>query len=295
MITGAVSEIQRFSLHDGPGIRTTVFFKGCQLRCQWCHNPETLSSEKEILRYKNKCTGCGICATMCPAGINVYDKKCVRCGKCIDSCPSGALKLAGNYMSVEDVVNEILEDDVFYGTSGGVTLSGGEPILQTEFAGAVLKECRHLGINTAIETNLAYPWLLLDSLLPSLDIVIFDMKIWDNEKHIKYTGRSNREILDNIKKLGGTLMRVIVRTPLIKGINDTDEDIEPIAEFLSNIENIEYYELLEYHVLGNEKYPALGLPAPAFTAPDRNVVNDLSKSILKYPLKLMINGERIES
>jgi len=295
MITGAVSEIQRFSLHDGPGIRTTVFFKGCQLRCQWCHNPETLSSEKEILRYENKCAGCGICTTMCPAGVNVYDKKCVRCGKCVDSCPSGALKLAGNYISVEDVVSEILEDDVFYGTSGGVTLSGGEPVLQAEFAGAVLKECRHLGINTAIETNLAYPWLLLDSLLPSLDIVIFDIKIWDNEKHIKYTGRSNREILDNIKKLGGTSTRIIARTPLIKGVNDADEDIGPIAGFLSNIENIEYYELLEYHVLGNEKYPALGLPAPAFTAPDRNVVNDLSKSILKYPLKLMINGERIES
>lgn len=294
MSSGIITEIQRFSLHDGPGIRTTVFFKGCQLRCKWCHNPETISTAKEIMWYKNKCRSCGICKTVCPEKRG-RTESCLHCGKCVDSCPAGALGKAGRGITAEDVVTEILEDVEFYGKEGGVTLSGGEPVLQNEFAAAILEQCKKHNINTAIETNLSYPWEMIEKLLDHLDMIIFDIKIWDNEKHMKYTGKGNHEILDNIKKLDKYGKRLIARTPLLKGVNDLTKPIEPIAVFLSKIKNIEYYELLTYHFLGNEKYTALGLETPDFLPPENEALKKLSETLLKYPLKLLINGERIES
>jgi len=253
---GVVTDIQRFSLDDGPGIRTTVFLKGCGLRCAWCHNPETWSPRRQLMRGP-ACRGCGACASVVPAGD----------AACLERCPTGALDVAGAVMRVDEVLAEVLEDRDFYGADGGVTLSGGEPVRQHAFAAALLAACRRAGVHTAIETGLAYPWARLAALLPALDLVIFDIKLWDAARHRRYTGRTNRQILANARRLGETGIPLIARTPVIAGINDCPREIAAIAEFLRQLPNLIGYELLPCHPLGADKYRALGLAPPAFDAP----------------------------
>ena len=266
MKSGLITDIQRFSLNDGPGIRTTVFFKGCNMRCEWCHNPETICHQKEIMFYESKCIGCGKCFEICPAGIHkavdgihVIDReKCTLCGKCVENCYAEALVFSAKEMTSDEIISEILQDKVYYEESGGgVTLSGGEVTCQKELALEIVKMCKKNGIKTAVETNLLMPFESIKELLSSLDLIMFDIKIFDNDKHKKHTGVSNTAILENAKKLDELGIPYIVRTPLIPGITDSEENITSIAEFLEPCKNLLYYELLNFNPLGESKYKSL--------------------------------------
>ncbi len=252
-IKAIVTEIERTSFEDGPGLRTVVFFKGCPLRCIWCHNPECISKEKEILSYPEKCIGCGLC-----------DKGCF----------SGAKVVCGKAMTDREIMNEILLDKSYYGENGGVTFSGGEPMLHTEMLKSLIKKCKQEGIKTAIETSLC---IFDEKILGDIDYIMADFKIWDNQSHIKYVGIDNSIIKENFKRLDGLGVPFLVRTPIIPEINGKREEIEAISEFLRGFKNIVGYELLPYHPLGVSKQKALGIKSVEFTVPDDSLMEDLGK------------------
>lgn len=262
-----ICDIQRFSLNDGPGIRTTVFMKGCPLSCKWCHNPEAIRPQPEILFYPLKCAGCRACVAACPTGARSYisiapdRERCVGCGACASACYTGALALSGRDLSVQEVMDEVVQDAPYYRRSGGgVTLSGGECLMQPELSGQILKACREQGIATALETCLQVRYEALEALLPLLDLVMLDVKLAGAEEHRTWTGASNDLILENLKKLAQTGMPLIIRTPVIPGVNDTAAQIAAIARIVRDIKSLEYYELLNYNPLGESKYEALGIP-----------------------------------
>lgn len=246
---GKIFDIQRFSIYDGPGIRTNVFFKGCNLRCLWCHNPESQSAKNQLLFYQNKCVGCGKCAEICN---KTFTDECTACGKCAEVCAHDARKISGRKISADEVVAEVIKDIEFYKTSGGgVTLSGGEPLLQPEFAAEILKKCKEHGIHTAIETAADVPWKSLEAVLPYLDLVLCDIKAVDEQNHIRCTGVSNKRILENADKLKESSVEVVFRTPVVPSYNE--DEIEDIAKFCSPCA----YEILAYHSTGCGKYTAL--------------------------------------
>ncbi len=278
---GIVFDIQRFSVHDGPGIRTSVFLKGCSLRCFWCHNPESIRPKPEIQFVAENCIACGECLLICPdaarsvndAGEIVYSRQqCQVCGTCVETCFAGATLLVGQEMAVTEVMNEIMADRQFYDTSdGGVTLSGGEPVLQKAFTLAVLSRCQAEGIHTAIETAGNYHWSDLEALLPHIDLVMMDLKQLDPQAHRAATGVSNERILENARHLADTHLPVWFRTPVIPTVNDTPEAISAIATFVHELVDrraettngsgpapIEL-ELLMFHQLASDKYRSLGL------------------------------------
>jgi pyruvate formate lyase activating enzyme len=264
---GTITEIQRFSVHDGPGIRTTVFFKGCNLRCFWCHNPETHRPEPELQLQLERCIACGACFAVCETGAHqmvdgerVFERaKCVACGRCAQECYAEALTLVGRRVDVAEVMREVLADRPFYANSGGgVTLSGGEPLLQPAFCEALLTACRKEGIHTAVETAANVPWERIKALLPLLDLVMLDIKVLDETLHREATGVGNERILANVERLGTTDKPLIVRTPVIPGVNDTQDAIAAIARFASRLPNLVYYELLPFHPMAASKYDSLG-------------------------------------
>lgn len=264
---GIVTDIQRFSLKDGPGIRTTVFLQGCNMACAWCHNPETISRRPKLMYYENNCIRCGKCLDVCPAGalsireneIAIDRTKCLGCGTCAGICFPGALVLSGKTMDSEQVLKQILEDQAYYQNSGGgVTLSGGEVLMQLEFARELLSRCKEAGISTAIESNMNTEWSTVEALLPVVDIVMCDIKLMEEEAHKKWTGVSNRRILENIQNLAQRKIPMIVRTPVIPGVNRSEEAIGAIADHLSRLQgNLMYYELLNFNPLGDAKYKGL--------------------------------------
>ena len=261
---GILTAIQRFSLHDGPGIRSTVFFKGCDLRCAWCHNPETLRVEPEVLYYRSKCVGCGACAQVCPShtvegGKMVYDRAaCADHGACAQVCFSGALEVCGREYTVQEVLREVMQDVDYYAQSGGgVTLSGGEVLLQPQFAGELLAALHREGVHTAIETNLSVDFSVLEALLPDLDLILCDLKLWDEDAHRRWTGAGNARIRENLTRLPDTGKPFIVRTPVIPGVNDNEAEIAAIAGFVGRLPGLAYYELLNFNPLGGSKYQAL--------------------------------------
>jgi pyruvate formate lyase activating enzyme len=265
---GVVTDIQRFSLHDGPGIRTTVFLKGCDLRCAWCHNPETLRPGPEIRFLPDRCLGCGACAAACPNGAQGSEgrrrifrrDRCVACGRCARACYAGALAAVGRELDAAAVLDEVLEDAAFYRNSGGgLTLSGGEPLVQPEFAGELLRRAKAAGLHTAIETNLAAPWERVEPLLPFVDLVMADLKLMDAAAHRAWTGSPNDQILENARRLARESRPLVVRTPVVPGVNDAPEAIGAIADFARTLPALAAYELLPYHPLGLGKYRSLGL------------------------------------
>ena len=265
---GLISDMQRFSIHDGPGIRTTVFFKGCNLRCFWCHNPETLALRPELQLYLDRCIGCGACFAACRHGAHVLRddqhvflrELCRGCGACAETCYAQALVLVGTWMTVAEVMAEVLRDAPFYATSGGgVTLSGGEPLLQPAFAAALLAACRAEGLHTAIETAAQLPWERLAAVLPLTDLVMMDIKHLDPARHRAATGADNARILANARRLGAAGVPLIVRTPIVPGVNDTEEDVAAIAAFASALPPLLYYELLPFHPMAAGKYDSLGM------------------------------------
>lgn len=268
-MNGIVLNIQRFSTHDGPGVRTTVFFKGCTNACAWCHNPESIRLRPEVQVFPDRCIGCGRCLEVCPAhaheqvdGRKVYHREwCQQCGRCVEECFAGALVMAGKRMEVEEVVAQVMADAPYYRHSqGGVTFSGGEPVAQHEFLLALLQQCKGRGVHTAIETAGNYRWALLEALLPCTDLVMYDLKVFDPLLHRQYVGAGCERVRENLAKLGATGWPLILRTPVVGGVNDTVEEIAGIARFIADFPGLRYYELLPYHRLGNAKRRSLGLP-----------------------------------
>ncbi len=287
---GHLFNIQRFSLDDGPGIRTVVFFKGCNQACPWCHNPESLSPQPQVLRKDSLCTRCGRCETVCPQGAVSHDEtgfftdhaKCVRCGRCIDLCPSDALLLAGYDRTVDEVLHLICKDREFYQRSGGgVTFSGGEPAVQSEFLLECLQACRDEGIQTAIETNGNYPLELTARLSPLLDYVMVDLKHTDDEKHRRFTGASNRQSLASIQYYLAHNVTDL-RVPVIPSFNDTAAELQSILDFARK-SGAQKVTLLPYHTFGISKYTNLSMPytldrEPLSVAGVQELVNTLHLS-----------------
>jgi len=278
--SGMIFDIQRFSVHDGPGIRTTIFLKGCPLRCFWCHNPEGIDKRPAVQFYPSRCINCGACVNAClngaqrwQNGTRVYEReRCTACGRCVETCFAEALVLSGRQLTVEQVMEEALRDRAFYVSSGGgVTLSGGEPVMQSRFARAVLERCKREGLHTAIETAGYCRWDALAALLPVTDLVMMDVKHLDPARHLAATGVSNAPILDNARRLARTDRPIVFRVPIVPSVNNTPEAIDAIASFVRSLMEVRErdnrgvgsaemrLELLQFHRLAADKYRSLGL------------------------------------
>ena len=301
MTTGLITHIQRFSLHDGPGIRTVVFLKGCQLRCAWCHNPETLSPKPEIQTYPGRCIGCLACVDVCEHNarrtienrIRFDRAQCAGCGRCAEECFSDAIVLTGETWTAEAVVAEAGADKHFYADSGGgLTISGGEPFFQSKFTLEILRLARETGLPTAVETNLAWPQDRIAEALPYLDLIMADLKLIDDEKHRRWTGVSNTDVLANLAFLGREGIPLIVRTPVVAEINDSCEELRATAEFLAGIPSLCYYELLPYHPLGEAKRESLGLNVTEheFTAPKESRMQELADVAAEQGIEVHVGG-----
>lgn len=267
MTTGTVFDVQRFSVHDGPGIRTTVFFKGCPLECWWCHNPESQLQELELMLWEKRCIGCGACLEVCTQGaisrenglISTDRGRCVVCGACVEACYAEARELVGREMTVAQVMAEIERDVPFYDQSGGgVTFSGGEPLAQLDFLLAALRACKRRGIHTALDTCGFAPWEALDAVRKWVDLFLYDLKLMDDADHRKFTGVSNRVILDNLEALSRRGHDVILRVPIVPGINDDDEHVRQIGRFAATLPCLKRVDVLPYHSIAAEKYHRLG-------------------------------------
>jgi pyruvate formate lyase activating enzyme len=262
-----IFDVKKYAVHDGPGIRTTVFFKGCPLRCAWCHNPEGQEAAAEVMVKAARCLpGCRACVKACLPGaitrtrdrLGVDRRKCDGCGACADACPSRAIELAGRRTESADLVTTIFEDAIFHESSGGgVTFSGGEPLMQPDALEEVLAECRRREARTAIDTCGCVPPAVLKRFLGKADLFLYDFKVMDEAKHKRYTGVSNRAILDNLRILAENAQKVNIRIPLIAGVNDDDENIGRTAEFLRSLKIITRISLLPYHNLAEDKYRRL--------------------------------------
>ncbi len=269
-----IFDIQRNSFVDGPGIRTTVFLKGCNLKCAWCHNPESQCFTKQMMFYKSKCTDCGKCKEVCPYNL----EKCDFCGKCVLYCPNNARKICSREISADEVLSEVIKDKMFYNSSnGGVTFSGGECMLQTDFLKEVLKLCKENGIHTAVDTAGCVPWENFVKIMPYTDMFLYDIKCADEEMHKKYTGVSNKLILENLKLLSNEFNgEIIIRIPVIGGVNDNVEEMQKIADLLNEM-HYSKTELLPYHKMGEYKYEALGNKAEQFTVPSKDLIDGFKK------------------
>lgn len=263
-----IFNIQRFSVNDGPGIRTTVFLKGCPLHCRWCHNPESISPRKELMLRQDRCVRCGDCRTLCRNGaigdVNgefvTSREVCLQCGECVELCYSGARELVGEEMTVGEVMEEIERDRVFFNQSGGgVSFSGGEPLLQHEFLLALLQMCKEMGLHTVVDTTGFTTPVILDQVSRCVDLFLYDLKTLDDDKHRKYTGVSNRLIFENLRRLVHGGKEVVLRIPVIPGVNDEPDQVRKIGEFVASLFHIREIQLLPYHQTGIDKYHRLGV------------------------------------
>lgn len=371
-VTGTIFDIKKFSIHDGPGIRTTVFFKGCPLRCVWCHNPEGQSMSAEIMFFTDRCSVCGRCVSVCPNqaiilknadreiarvypdpstilkdgsdghggspgmnsvylnraialeagsaqmetvhhgqamplkdtsrdlnrahGIHTLREKCTACGECVKACPRGAREIAGRVITSDELIDEIMKDVVFYDSSGGgVTFSGGEPLLQPDFLLASLKECKEREIHTAVDTCGFTKWETLSAILPYADLILYDLKCMDADMHFELTGRRNEVILENLMRLSGTHGNVTLRFPLIAGMNDSEENIVSMGEFLSSLKwegNSPRIDVLPYHNTGVGKYERLGrvYGIPHIPRPPDEIVDSVREKLGRFGLKTRVGG-----
>ncbi len=270
MTTGLVFDLKKFAIHDGPGIRTTVFLKGCPLHCLWCHNPESQSREPEISFVPSKCIGCGWCFRSCPAhchvmrdGKHVFDRtNCVRCGICVRECYAQALELVGKPMTVEEVLTEVLKDRPFYEHSGGgMTISGGEPMAQYDFTRELLERAKQEGLHNCLDTSGFALWRQYEKLLPSVDIFLYDLKATDPARHMELTGVPLEPILRNLEALDAAGAETILRCPLVPGVNDDDAHLLAVAAIAEKLRHVREITLHPYHPLGESKLERMGYQA----------------------------------
>ena len=266
-VVANITNISRCSLHDGPGLRTVVYFKGCPMHCMWCHNPETISAKKEIMFRPEKCICCGKCLEVCPDSYRIKDGKidfqrdnCKGCGKCAEECPSTAISIAGNTMTVDETFTEIAKDASYFSESGGgVTFSGGECLMQAEFTAILAQKCKEANINTAIESAFFVPYANVEKVLPFIDFVFADLKLPDDEMHQVYTGVSNKLIIENIRKASQTHKHITIRIPLIPGVNDSEDTMSAFARIINTFgSGIVGVELLKYNYMAGSKYRLVG-------------------------------------
>jgi pyruvate formate lyase activating enzyme len=311
-LTGRILHLQRLSTEDGPGIRTTVFFKGCPLRCTWCHNPESLSPQAQTQWFAIRCLGCDTCLSVCPnhcltrtdSGLSIDRARCEGCGRCAEACPAGAIELLGKTISVDELLADLLKDRVYYEKSGGgVTLSGGEPTLQADFAEALLRGLKAEGIATALDTCGLCPSDTLDHLLPFTDLVLYDLKLYDTDLHRQYTGSSNRHILDNLLHLldvqhsQSRPFQLWIRTPLIPGTTATYDNLTALGYYLSDElpGGVERWELCAFNNLCRDQYARLGLEwayahTPLMTADELAECEQIAKTACSRPELVRATG-----
>jgi pyruvate formate lyase activating enzyme len=299
-LTGIIFDIERFAIHDGPGIRTTLFLKGCPLSCWWCHNPESISPRRELVFFEAKCIGCGKCFGVCPVGAHerlpdggrvFHRDTCTLCGKCVDACAAEALVMEGRQIGVEEAVEELSRDAPYYATSGGgVTLSGGEPMRQAAFSAAVLEGCRARGLHTALDTSGQAPWEDYQRVLPAADLVLYDLKLADPEEHRKYTGVTNSLILSNLGRIDEEGTPIEVRIPVVPGVNDGERNIEASADILCRLRHLTRVLLLPYHRMGEAKYSRLGR---TYRLPETAPPTD--DAIRRISARLAARGLKVES
>ncbi len=295
MTSGQIFDIKHFAIHDGPGIRTTVFVKGCPLMCMWCHNPESLKATPQILFTPTRCIGCGYCMKVCSEGAHILVNgkhevdwsKCKSCGECAKECFSGALELVGKEVSVDEALETVLKGTVFYENSnGGLTISGGEPLTQPEFTKELFKKAKKKGIHTALDTSGYAAWSIIESILEYVDLVLYDIKQMNSGKHKEYTGVPNELILENLKKVDALGKPIWVRIPLIPSLNDDEENFRQIGEYLSEIKHLERVDILRYHKLAESKYEHTGQSyrLKGLDTPEKNEVEYLKKILEEYDL-----------
>jgi pyruvate formate lyase activating enzyme len=266
LVTGLIFDIKRFSVHDGPGIRTTVFFKGCPLRCAWCHNPESQDPKPERVYWEQRCIRCLACIAACNQGaiqsngnqIITDAEKCTLCGECVELCYTEARQILGHEMTAVQLWSEIERDVAFYDQSnGGVTFSGGEPLMQPEFLLALLRGCQERGVHTALDTCGFARWETLDRIRAYVDLFLFDLKLLDEGRHKKLTGVSNARILENLRRLVRAEHNIVLRVPVIPGVNDDVENIRAIGSFASALQSLDRIDVLPYHSSATSKYERL--------------------------------------
>jgi pyruvate formate lyase activating enzyme len=299
---GIIFDIARYSIHDGPGIRTTVYMKGCPLNCLWCHNPEGISPKPQISYLKNRCIGCGNCISACPHGAILREEDgsirldysiCTACGDCAEACNSLALELAGKEMSVSELVLAVERDKAFYEESGGgITFSGGEPFLQPDFLLEALAQCRKAGIRTAVETcGFCDPEILMDA-AEKIDLFLFDIKLMDSARYKEATGVPNERILENLSRLIEKGYNVTVRFPLIPGINDDGANIESLGRFLGGLKKTPALHILPFHELGREKALRFGgvYKMSGSVPPEKDRVEEIADALRKRNIEVIIGG-----
>ncbi len=302
MKKGIIFDIKRYAIHDGPGIRTTVFFKGCPLHCPWCHNPEGQEEKPEIMWQASRCAlECTACVSVCPqmavekkARIVLIDRqKCDLCGQCVEACLYEALEIVGREVTVEEVMAEVEKDRIFYEESGGgVTFSGGEPLFQPDFLEALLEACRQRNIQTAIDTCGYVSPEVMERIAQKVDLFLYDLKIIDDRKHREYTGVSNKLIFENLKMLLKKKKPVIIRIPLISGINDDQPNIKATVNFLYSLNSLKEVNLLPYHKGGDEKFRKLGKqnPRPEFRPSSETKIKKIKKMFESHGFSVKIGG-----
>lgn len=297
-MNATVFDVKRFAVHDGPGIRTTIFFKGCPLHCSWCHNPEGIRFQPEIQLAIRKCVGCGTCTQLCPSdahsfdvGMHCFDRaRCSACGKCAEYCTEEALILCGKTVSVEQVMQTVLLDQAFYIQSGGgMTLSGGECLCQADFCTELLQTAKKYRIHTAVDTSGYVPQDTLKKIIPFTDIFLYDIKHIDSEKHKAYTGVSNQLILNNLAYLNGQGKTIEIRFPVIPTVNDDPATIHAIGVFLSQFSCIQAVRILSYNNLAGSKYEMLGRinSMPQVPPPDESQMTTIQAILKSYGLKVI--------
>jgi len=298
--TGIIFDIKKFSIHDGPGIRTTVFLKGCPLHCWWCHNPESQAVGPERVFRENRCIGCETCMAVCPEGaiskngngLITNDALCTLCGDCVESCYAEAREIIGREVTVAEVMAEIDKDIAFYDESGGgVTFSGGEPLLQRDFLRALLRACREKEIHTTVDTSGFAPWTTFEQTRADVDLFLYDLKLMDNTAQ-KFTGVPNSLILQNLQSLSQRGHNIIVRVPVIPGLTDEDDNIRQIGAFVAALPQAHLVELLPYHHIGADKYLRLNIAyeLPNIQSPPAERMVQIAQNLSGFKVEVKIGG-----
>lgn len=302
MTTGTIFDIKRFAIHDGPGVRTTVFLKGCPLSCWACHNPEGQLAEPDIFVRSERCNLCQDCLEICRLGAICLDggelvlarEKCDSCGSCAEVCLPGALELAGREMTVTEVMNEIEKDVLYYDESGGgATFSGGEPLSQPEFLQTLLGECKRIGISTAVDTSGHFPSFLVETFQPLVDLFLYDLKLIDEGRHWSFTGMSNRPVIENLRLLAQLDAAVIIRFPLLSGVNDDGDNVEQLGQLLASLPISYPVDILPYHRIGRDKYSRLGriYRMGDTDPPSEAMVAAAARALVGFGLDVSVKGE----